>query len=143
VVAELLIPGKNLNFDRQPVMGKAMFEVPSDWTKEMVVKEARKWAYWYAEDAYKDKGWVHYRESGEPAFWLRGGKYAPLEGGKGLQTNQNKGVSWGSVIPDLSKRRWFIYMRFHAKPVVVTKMVWDGPVEDHEKTLLEEGEGTW
>lgn len=151
------MPGRNLNWDRQGFKWKAGFDCPAEWSNEAVLREAKRVAEWFVLDSYKDKEWVHYREPGDPAFWIKGGAFAPLEAGvaaggkrgKSVATNNNYrmgeqsiAVRFGDVIPDLSKRRWFVEMRFHGRPKLVTKLLAD-PNEPVQKTLLTEEDGVW
>lgn len=154
---EIVIPGKNLNWDRQGFKWKAGFDAPADWSNDLVLREAKRVAEWFVLDSYKDKGWVHYREPGDPAFWIKGGAFAPLENGSGSGGKFGKSVStdnnykmdgrsiavrWGDIIPDLAMRRWFVEMRFHGKPRLFTRLVRD-PNEPVERTLITEEDGVW
>jgi len=153
----VLLPEKNLNMDRQGFFWKAALDLPAEYTNEQVAQEAKRLAEWLILDSYKHKGWVHYREAGDPPFWVRGGKYAPLENGqaegrnrgKSVETrntykmdNQSIGVRWGDVLPDLSQRRWFVVLRFHGKPTPYMRLVHD-PNEPIKQSIVSAEDGVW
>lgn len=65
---------------------------------------------WFVEQQRK-KGHERYRENGDPAAWIYGGRQTPAAPG-----DMNKGVFSGERGFDLSQREWFVVCRFHAVP---------------------------
>ena len=91
---------------------------------------------WFVEQQRK-KGHERYREAGDPAAWIYGGRHSPAAPG-----DMTKGRFEGERGFDPGQREWFVICRFHATPQVVEYTPWteEDEAETEEEKQREAGE---
>lgn len=80
---------------------------------------------WFVEQQRK-KGHERYRENGDPAAWIYGGRQSPK-----APADMNKGVFDGKRGFDPELTEWFVVCRFHAAPRTFEYHPWT-PEEETE-----------
>lgn len=88
---------------------------------------------WFVEQQRK-KSHERYRENGDPAAWIYGGRLSPAAPG-----DMNRGVFDGKRGFDPEQREWFVVCRFHAAPRYFEYIPWTAEEEakaEEEKAAL-------